>query len=212
MRRRLTLDLLGLAFGVLCWPALAPAGAVSAAPSSPHLPAGPGATTQVAALLGAVPGLARPLASVVAQWLGFLLLVVAAVIGYGAWRYLPRASPARALALGCAPAAVLAGTYLLLTGRDTGQGTDPPPPPTAILRPVPADAASLARGQAFFAANCVACHGPQGRGDGPLAATLRPRPANLGDAHMTGHRDADLYAFISNGVVVRGKWLFRALG
>jgi mono/diheme cytochrome c family protein len=32
-------------------------------------------------------------------------------------------------------------------------------------------------GRSFFAANCATCHGPEGRGDGPLAAGLaRPVP------------------------------------
>ncbi|WP_237267569.1 c-type cytochrome [Sulfitobacter alexandrii] len=34
-------------------------------------------------------------------------------------------------------------------------------------------------GAAFFAANCTACHGTTGRGDGPLAAGLTPRPNDL---------------------------------
>lgn len=36
-----------------------------------------------------------------------------------------------------------------------------------------------ARGQEVFAAECAGCHGPRGQGDGPAAATLLPRPANL---------------------------------
>lgn len=34
----------------------------------------------------------------------------------------------------------------------------------------------LAHGQETYAANCVPCHGPGGRGDGPAAATLNPKP------------------------------------
>jgi len=34
-------------------------------------------------------------------------------------------------------------------------------------------------GAAFFAANCVSCHGAGGLGDGPIAAGLARRPANL---------------------------------
>lgn len=36
-----------------------------------------------------------------------------------------------------------------------------------------------AEGAAFFAANCTSCHGAAGRGDGPLAAGLTPKPTNL---------------------------------
>lgn len=34
-------------------------------------------------------------------------------------------------------------------------------------------------GAAFYAENCVSCHGASGRGDGPLAAGLTPKPADL---------------------------------
>lgn len=34
-------------------------------------------------------------------------------------------------------------------------------------------------GRAFFAENCVSCHGMAGRGDGPLAAGLAARPVDL---------------------------------
>ncbi|QFT57230.1 Cytochrome c [Sulfitobacter sp. THAF37] len=34
-------------------------------------------------------------------------------------------------------------------------------------------------GAAFFAANCTACHGTTGRGDGPLAAGLETAPTDL---------------------------------
>lgn len=37
-------------------------------------------------------------------------------------------------------------------------------------------------GRALFAARCVTCHGPEGRGDGELGAQLTPRPRDLGDA------------------------------
>ncbi|WP_306112987.1 MULTISPECIES: cytochrome c [unclassified Roseovarius] len=34
-------------------------------------------------------------------------------------------------------------------------------------------------GQVLYAENCAQCHGPSGKGDGPWAASMRPRPANL---------------------------------
>lgn len=35
------------------------------------------------------------------------------------------------------------------------------------------------RGQMLFMENCIACHGAEGRGDGPLAAGLTTPPADL---------------------------------
>jgi len=34
-------------------------------------------------------------------------------------------------------------------------------------------------GRSFFLESCAACHGKEGRGDGPAAATLREKPADL---------------------------------
>lgn len=56
-----------------------------------------------------------------------------------------------------------------------------------------------ARGAATFAAHCAPCHGPVGRGDGPLAAALDPRPADL-VLHAPQHTDGELFYFVSRGV------------
>jgi high-affinity iron transporter len=37
----------------------------------------------------------------------------------------------------------------------------------------------LEQGKAAYAQYCYTCHGPNGEGDGPAAATLRPPPRNL---------------------------------
>ena len=76
---------------------------------------------------------------------------------------------------------------------------------------VPADFASLsnpfagneeaaAAGKTIFEANCVPCHGPQGEGDGPAAAELNPKPANLSDGDMMGMlSDGYLYWRVTEG-------------
>jgi mono/diheme cytochrome c family protein len=45
--------------------------------------------------------------------------------------------------------------------------------------PIAATEASVERGRLLFEASCATCHGPLGRGDGPVAATLDPKPADL---------------------------------
>ncbi len=66
--------------------------------------------------------------------------------------------------------------------------------------PAPADAASLARGQEIYSQHCAICHGVQGRGDGPLARTLVPRPVDLRLHMAEGHTPAELFDWVSNGV------------
>ncbi len=55
-------------------------------------------------------------------------------------------------------------------------GTESPKVEPAKFTP---DAKSAERGARVYAANCIKCHGPQGRGDGPQASQLKNRPANL---------------------------------
>jgi copper resistance protein D len=72
----------------------------------------------------------------------------------------------------------------------------------AQRNPFPPTPASLAKGARIYRENCAVCHGADGRGDGPLAATLYPRPvdfwAHFGSGHT--HPDGRLYFWISNGM------------
>ncbi|HLH20923.1 MAG TPA: cytochrome c [Chloroflexota bacterium] len=65
---------------------------------------------------------------------------------------------------------------------------------------VPTDPASLARGQEIYAQMCAMCHGLQGRGDGPLARTMVPRPADFRVHMAEGHTPEQLFDWTSNGV------------
>jgi mono/diheme cytochrome c family protein len=58
---------------------------------------------------------------------------------------------------------------------------------------------SIARGKADFAANCVACHGVNGKGDGPLAQTFNPPAADFTSAHAFLHVDAEFFNWIRSG-------------
>lgn len=70
----------------------------------------------------------------------------------------------------------------------------------SLPNPVPADAASLARGKETYDTICALCHGISGRGDGPSGATLRPKPADFRVHMAAGHTDQDLFNWVSNGV------------
>lgn len=48
--------------------------------------------------------------------------------------------------------------------------------------PLPATEEVLAQGRALYSRHCAVCHGTQGRGDGPAAAGLNPRPPDLRNA------------------------------
>lgn len=52
-----------------------------------------------------------------------------------------------------------------------------------LLAPLAARAdGNPAAGRAVYEQSCAACHGPNGRGDGPAAMALNPKPRNFTDA------------------------------
>jgi mono/diheme cytochrome c family protein len=86
----------------------------------------------------------------------------------------------------------------------------PAPTPNPMAGGLPAPSGSLrgnaAAGKALYAQYCATCHGPTGHGDGPVAATLNPRPANHSDhVFMGGLTDEHLYQVISKGGASVGK-------
>jgi putative copper export protein/mono/diheme cytochrome c family protein len=73
--------------------------------------------------------------------------------------------------------------------------------PTSFYIPAePYAAASIVRGAAVYDDNCALCHGATGRGDGPAAARLPIRPADLTEPHLFAHSPGDLFWWVSHGM------------
>ena len=58
---------------------------------------------------------------------------------------------------------------------------------------------SVERGKTIYDRRCAVCHGPQGRGDGPEAPFLSPRPSSLLSAATSVKSDAELLQIIEKG-------------
>ena len=75
---------------------------------------------------------------------------------------------------------------------------EPPAEYAGVVNPKAGDAAAAEAGGAFFAANCAACHGQGGAGDGPAGGALNPAPGNLAETQKA-MSDAYLYWRIADG-------------
>ncbi len=73
-------------------------------------------------------------------------------------------------------------------------------PTTYIKNSVPFQAPVVQRGEALFRTHCAVCHGQKGRGDGPAATGLNPKPADLTAAHVDDHTDGDIFWWLTYGI------------
>jgi len=65
--------------------------------------------------------------------------------------------------------------------------------------------ALLEQGAKVYKANCVPCHGPLGKGDGPSAATLNPKPRDHSNrAYMDGLTDDQIATTVVQGGAAKG--------
>ena len=70
-----------------------------------------------------------------------------------------------------------------------------------FVNPQAADDSSIARGARKYLRTCVPCHGPDMKGDGPVAAKFIP-PPDLHAALTRGRSDGFLYSYLRHGGAV----------
>ena len=70
-----------------------------------------------------------------------------------------------------------------------------------LENPIPATAESVAFGQYLYEINCMVCHGPEGRGDGPVGLLLATSPVDMNDAYTQDQGDGQLFFTITRGRV-----------
>ena len=62
------------------------------------------------------------------------------------------------------------------------------------------DSASLAAGAKTYTRLCVTCHGALGKGDGPGAASLKPKPRNFTDpTQFKSKNDEEIFKVVQKG-------------
>jgi mono/diheme cytochrome c family protein len=91
---------------------------------------------------------------------------------------------------------------LFLTGQNAEAQSKPWPVPTiaaSMKNPVPSDPVTIKDGKVLYASYCSPCHGDKGKGDGPAATALSPKPADHTSAKVQNESDGTLFYMISEG-------------
>lgn len=92
-------------------------------------------------------------------------------------------------------AAVAAASLLGLASVSMAQGPWQAP---AAEKAKKSPGGNAANGKKLSDTNCVSCHG-SGKGDGPAAAALNPKPADWTSAKVQSETDGELFWKISTG-------------
>jgi len=64
---------------------------------------------------------------------------------------------------------------------------------------VSAAAGDATKGKSIYQSKCVTCHGPEGKGDGPVGIKLKPPAGNFSSAESKKKSANDLQEIIENG-------------
>ena len=76
----------------------------------------------------------------------------------------------------------------------------------AKKNPLPADKKVVEQGEKVAKVNCVSCHGPKGKGNGPAAVALNPKPADWTSKKVQGEPDGEIFWKITTGRGAMPSW------
>jgi mono/diheme cytochrome c family protein len=72
--------------------------------------------------------------------------------------------------------------------------------------PLPADKKTVEQGEKVAKINCVSCHGPLGKGNGPAAVALNPKPADWTSKRVQDEPDGEIFWKVTNGRGAMPSW------
>lgn len=97
---------------------------------------------------------------------------------------------------------IAVAAILILSNNITlAQSSAWPVPKSAaeLKNPIPSNSTSIKKGKTLYQSYCTPCHGKNGKGDGPAAASLHPKPADHTSAAVQAESDGTLFYQISQG-------------
>lgn len=94
-------------------------------------------------------------------------------------------------------------------GRSIAMAQTPwvaPAPEKVKKSPLPNDQKTVEQGEKVVKVNCGACHGANGKGDGPAAVALNPKPADWTSKRVQDDTDGELFWKITTGRGAMPAW------
>ncbi|MFQ5853037.1 MAG: c-type cytochrome, partial [Candidatus Binatia bacterium] len=98
------------------------------------------------------------------------------------------------------------GGGTLLPEAAAGQKWRAPEEAAALENPFSHTRATIAAGKKIYKQNCIACHGSKGRGKGPAAIALEPKPPRFKDRNVASQADGAFFWKISTGRAPMPSW------
>lgn len=76
----------------------------------------------------------------------------------------------------------------------------------AKKNPTPNDKKTVEQGEKVAKVNCVSCHGAKGKGDGPAAVALNPKPADWTSKRVQDMSDGEIFWKMTTGRGAMPAW------
>jgi mono/diheme cytochrome c family protein len=116
------------------------------------------------------------------------------------------ATRAGGLALAVTLLALASGRGPADVAAQTSQPWVAPASEKAKKNPLPADKKTIEQGEKVAKINCVSCHGPLGKGNGPAAVALNPKPADWTSKRVQDEPDGEIFWKVTNGRGAMPSW------